>query len=498
MGLVQWRRMIAVCAGAAALLVTGCSKEADVSATAPSRADDPIIFPKEPSRIMVDLEVDLAQIERVLESEIPRQLWQINRPDSECVSSSKVDLAVVKVKSPKIKCDIIGNATRGRMRLSGKGDLLLLTLPVNGTISARDVAGIFKGKTATGSADVTLALRLDLKPNWTLGSTTRLDYRWTREPGIDFMGQRITFTSQADKELATVKRDVQRIVARELAKLPIKDTARDGWREAHAVIELNERDPAVWGRLTPQQFRFGGYEIKGRTLVLHLGMDALFETFVGMKPETRKIGDLPRLAARSKTEVRSAMHIPVIADYRVLEPVLAKALAKRSARPFVIKDYGSVTARFDKIRVYGTEKGRIAVGGQFDAVSDLPGAASAKGEIWLTARPVNEAGSRKVRFVDVAVTGDTDITGESVLFALANAPDFQTAITDALEQNFEGDFAELRGKIDRALARRQDGIANYSITIDRVETGIIKAHGAGLYLPVEMTGRIDARLRRLN
>lgn len=491
------RKMMVAAAGMAAFGLSGCDEAADTSALAPPRADDAIVFPKEPSRIAVDLAVDLAQLERALESEIPQQLWQINRPGSECLASSKVDLGIVKVKSPKIKCHIMGKVTRGSIRLAGQGEQLVVRLPVNGTIMARDVAGIFKGETATGAAEVTLALKLNLRPDWRLGSTTRLDYRWTREPGIDFMGQRVTFTSQADRELATVKRDVERIVARELARLPVKDSARDGWREAHAVIELNERNPAAWGRLTPQQFRFGGYTVKGRALVLRLGMDAMFETFVGMKPEPKRAGPLPDLAPRAKVEPKSVMHIPVLADYAVLEPVLAKALAKRSARPFVIEDYGSVTARFDNIKVYGTGEGRIAVGAQFDAKSDLAAIGSAKGVIWLTARPQNAPGSRKVRFVDVELTGDTDLAGESLLFALAGAPGFQDVITDALAQNFENDFNKLKAKIDRALASRRDGAADYSIRIDSVETGKITAHGAGLYMPVDITGRIDARLRRI-
>ena len=493
----QQRKVLAAAVGLLAFGLAACNEAAQTSGSAPPRGDDPIVFPKEPSRIAVDLDVDLAQLERALESEVPRQLWQINRPGSECISSSKIDIGIAKVKSPKIKCHIIGKVTRGGIRISGRGEQLFVRLPVNGTIMARDVAGIFKGETATGAAEVTLALRLDLRPDWRLGSSTKLDYRWTREPGIDFMGQRITFTSQADKELATVKRDVERIVARELARLPVKASAREGWREAHAVFELNERNPAVWGRLTPQQFRYGGYAVEGRNLVLRLGMDAMFETFIGMKPKPKKAGNLPDLAPRAKTEPKSVMHVPVLADYAVLEPVLAKALAKRSARPFVIQDYGSVTARFDKIKVYGTGKGRIAVGAQFDAKSDLAAIGAAKGQIWLTARPQNDPGSRKVRFVDVEVTGDTDLTGQSLLFALASAPGFQEVITDALEQNFENDFNKLKAKIDRALAARRDGGADYSIKIDSVETGTITAYGAGLYMPVDITGRIDARLRRI-
>ena len=492
------RRAMTALAAASLILLVGCGATDDTASVAPPRGDDPIVFQQQASQIAVDLKLDLAELERTLERELPRELWRIDRPGSECVASKKVDLALFKVKSPKIECHIIGEVTRGRLRLSGKGEALIVTLPVSGTLAARDVAGMFKGETGTGAAEVALALRLDLTPDWKLASTAKLDYRWTREPGIDFLGRRITFTSEADRELRPVKREVERIVARELARLPVKATAQDGWTKAHGVFVLNRENPAVWGRMTPQQFRFGGYTVQGRELVLRLGLDGMFESFVGIKPDAAAPAPLPPLARRDKAQAKSILHVPVVADYAVLEPVIAKALAKRAQRPFVIADYGSVTAQFDAITVYGTGEGRIAVGGEFTANSDLPVIEQAKGRIWLTARPVNTRGSRAVKFTEVRITGDTDIVGEEFLFALANSPDFQGAITDALAQNFEGDFTKLRGKIDRALAKRKGRLADYSITIERVETGIITAHGQGLYLPVDITAQIDARLRRLN
>lgn len=491
-------RLIAALLPAAALMLAACGSRAETASTAPPRATDAITFPLEASQIAVDLKVDLADLERALERELPRTLWQIDRPNSECVASRKVDLAIVRVKSPKIKCRIVGKVTRGRLKLTGRGQALTVTMPVTGTLAARDVAGILKGETGTGSAEVALSLNLDLASDWQLKGDTRIDYRWTRAPGIDFLGRRITFTSQADRELRPVKRDLERIIARELARLPLKAFATSAWREAHQVLSLNRENPEVWGQLTPQQFSFGGYDVAGRQLTLRLGLEALLETFVGTRPEPVTPAALPPLARRAKSATKSVLHVPVVADYAVLEPVIERALAKRSAQPFVIEDYGSVTASFADIEVYGTAGGRIAVGAAFTATSDLPLIKAAKGRIWLTARPVNEPGSRVVGLEEVAITGDTDVIGQDFLFALANAPEFRDTITTALRQNFENDFARLRAKIDRAVAQREGQVADYAITIETIETGVIAAHGEGLYLPVDLTARLDARLRRLN
>lgn len=491
-------RTMVACAAASLLLLGGCGNGGAATDPAPPRATDPIAFPQQPSEIAVDLTVDLADLERALERDLPRQLWTIDRPGSDCVPSKQLDLELFRVKTPTIRCHILGRVTRGRLRLGGKGQALVVTLPVTGTLAARDIAGMLKGETGTGAAEVAVSLRFDVTKDWRLAGQSRVDYRWTREPGIDFLGQRITFTSEADRELVPIRRDIERIIARELAKVPLRQGAQQGWNEAHRVFSLNRENPAVWGRLTPRQFRFGGYAVTNRTLTLRLGLDALLETFVGKKPERAAPGSLPPLGRRNKAVQASVLHIPVVADYAVLQPVIARALAKRARAPFRIEDYGSVRATFENITVYGTGEGQIAVGARFAAASDLPVVKQASGTIWLTARPQNDPGSRAVRFIDVKITGDTDIIGEKFLFALANAPEFQATITNALAQNFENDFRNLLGKINAALAQPMGQMTDTRITIETVETGVIRAHGEGLYLPVDVTARITSRLRPLN
>ena len=156
-----------------------------------------------------------------------------------------------------------------------------------------------------------------------------------------------------------------------------------------------------------------------------------------------------------------------------------------------------MTASFGAVEAYGTGRGRIAVGVPFTATTDLAVAPKASGTIWLTGRPINAPNSRSISFAEVATTGDTSLTGEKLLFALANAPEFQATIADALKQNFEGDFQKLLSKIDRAIARREDGPVVYGATIEGITTGVLETHGEGLYLPIDITARIKAEPVRL-
>ena len=480
----------------ATLALFACSGSA-VGFAPPPRAADPIVFADEPSSVAVELAVELADLERALERELPRRLWEIRRKDMTCVPSKRIDLKLFNVKSPTIKCDVDGEATRGKVRVSGQGRDLIVTLPVRAAVRARDIAGMLKGETGTGAAEVQIRLQLDLAANWRLGGKAKLDYRWSQPPGIDFLGRRITFTSDADRELAPVRAQIEKALVAQLARVPVRAAAERGWRTAHTVLELNRVNPQVWARVTPQRFRYGGYRIKGRQLLIALGLDAMVEAKVGKRPDPPALTALPPLAPLSETPGLAVLHLPVVADYDVLEPEIDKALAKRGGRPFLLGEYGSVTAKFGRVEAYGTGRGRIAVGVPFTAITDLTVAPKASGTIWLTARPINAPNSRSISFAEVTITGDTSLASQELLFALANEPDFQAAIAGALKQNFEGDFQKLRAKIDRALARRKDGPVTYSVAIEGITTGVLETHGEGLYLPIAITARITAEPVRL-
>jgi hypothetical protein len=477
--------------------LSGCSEKADAPEP-PPRATDPVLVPHEVSRIAIDLKVDLAGLQRDIEADLPRELVEFAREDQVCVPSKKVDLALFKVKTPKLKCDIEGKVTRGRIEVTGRGRQLIIRMPVKAEVVARDIGGILKRETGTAALDLTLAVKVDLTREWRLTSDVAVDYAWSKEPGIDFLGKRITFTKEADGALGPLRGKIAASIERSLKRVKLKAAAERGWRAAHTVLELNRENPAVWGRITPEHFSYGGYSISGKTMTIALGLEGTLETHIGVRPEPREPAALPPLELLSGRTGYGLLKVPAVADYAVLEPVVAKALAKRARRPFVLGDFGTVKASFGNIEIYGTTGNRIAVGIDFAAESDLSLWKKARGRLWLTALPLNAPNSRLVGFRDVQVSGSTDMVGEELLLAIANSQDLQSVIADALRQNFENDFEKLRAKIDRAIAFRKDGPVAYSVTIDRIDTGRIKAYGEGLHLPVQLQARIEAELVKMD
>lgn len=476
--------VLAVLAVAAIVLVMLARDE---TVEPPPRVADPIEAPRQVSAIAVPLDVDTAVLSRALEQAIPRTLWSINREMKECVPPARVKIFKAKLKvTPALGCTVVGTVTRAPIRLRGEGELIIADVPIHARIAARDVGGVLKGETATGSAMVHARVRLNLHEDWRATASIDLAYDWTDPPGIDFLGKRITFTDEADQKLRPIMRDLERTLPQEIAKLQIRQKVADAWAQSFTSLSLNDANPPVWMRITPQKLSYGGYTLTGGKLRLKLGMAARTETFVGPRPQDPAPAPLPPLVRQAGGE-KLQFFIPVIADYAQLEPVILRALTRRSQRPFDLPGIGPVDARFEKVVGYGTTGGRIAVGLTL-AARPQGSSAETRGVVWITAKPVNAENSQQVRFEGLQVDGNTNGVGGDLLVQLANSPGVAGVVAQSLTQNFTKDFRELLGKVERAIVEKRAGDFVIRAEIGGVRTGVLKAGGQGLYLPVWAEG----------
>lgn len=476
------------------LALAGCS--GDRGGGAPPHAKDRIAVTPELSTLTLPLEANLDDLAATLERAVPRRLWGIDAPDQPCVPPKKLDLGIAKLKTPTIKCRIIGEVTRGRMTIGGSGQTIRLAMPLHAVVHAEDIGGVLKRETATAEATAHAVIRLSLGPDWNPRGTIAIDYAWADAPHVDILGQRIEFTDKADQKLAPVVAKLERDLPRELQKLGVRQKIEEAWRSAFTTLSLNRENPPVWMRVTPKQLRYGGYAITGKRLELRLGMEAMTETFVGQRPADPAPTPLPAMQALQGTVGQVSLFLPVIADYRELEPVLMKALVKRSARPFDVPGVGPVRAQFEKATIYGTKGNQMAVGLLFSAEDVAGRIGRTRGTVWLTATPANLPNSRRVDFQNLGVSGTTDMTGGDLILRLMNAPGMSAFIAASLTQNFERDYAELLGKVSRAIASRREGVLRIDARMERTRTGTLQASGQGLYLPVWAEGTATVRLAR--
>lgn len=459
----------------------------------PPRTNDAIETPEQASLISVPLETDTAALSQALEKAVPRTLWTINKKVDTCIQGQRVKIFNSRLKvTPDLSCTIEGVVTRGAIRLRGEGELIVADIPIHARITARNVGGVLR-ETANGSALVRARVHLTLRSDWTPAASVKLAYDWTTPPGIDFLGQRITFTDQADEKLQPIVRDLERDLPKELAKLDLRGKVEQAWQQSFTSLLLNEQDPSVWMRITPQQLSYGGYSLSSNKLRLSLSMEARTETFVGPRPEDPAATPLPALQKQAQGDALR-FFIPVVADYDQLEPVVHRALVKRAARPFELPGIGAVTARFGKVTVYGTTGGRIAIGLEV-AAKAASSTDETVGTVWISAKPVNAANSRQVGFTDLEVRGNTNRVRSDLLVQLVNSPALSTVVAQALTQNFTDDFEKLLSKVHQAIEHKREGEFVIRADITKVETGELKAAGQGLYLPVWAEGKARVEYR---
>ncbi|KQM19557.1 DUF4403 family protein [Novosphingobium sp. Leaf2] len=478
---------------ASTLVLSGCGR--DRGGGAPPRANDAIVITPQASLITVPVRADLTQLAAALDHEIPRTLWTIDKPDQTCVPSHPVDLGIARIRTPKLKCRIVGEVTRGVMQFAGKGKDIVLTMPLHAVIRAEDIGGILKRETATADAVARAVVRITIAPDWSPRGTVDIHYTWTNAPHVEFLGQRIELTQAAEHKLAPVIARLERDLPGQLGKLKLRQQVQSAWTSAFTTLSLNRDHPPVWMRIKPLELQYGGYDMDGKSMVLRLGMKAVTETFVGNRPANPAPTPMPVMKPLAAQAGQLAFFIPVIADYRELEPVLMKALRKRSARPFLVPGVGPVHATFRTATIYGTTGGRIAVGVEFTARDDAGEVGPTKGTVWMTGVPTNADNSRRVGFDNFEVSGTTDMTGGDLILKMANAPGLDDTIAASLSQNFENDYNKLLGKIARAIEAKREGDLVISAKVTRTRTGRIKAAGQGLYLPVWAQGQASITVR---
>jgi len=471
-------------------LLASCGGSKDVN-PAPPRVETKAELPQQDSNIVVPVTALLAPVEAGINQRIPRQLWQINKPGERCVPPKKVKVFGKKVNvTPLIKCDIVGQVTRGAIKLVGNGNTLSITMPVSARISARDVGGIIKSETATGAAVVRATANVSVDRSWAPQAKVRIAYDWTNPPGIDFLGKRITFVDKADTKLAQVIAGIEREIPKEIAKIQLRQKLAALWPKAFTSIQLNRTNPEVWMRITPRALGFGGVRFTGGRIDMTLMLAALTETFVSARPPDPEPTPLPSVSP-VKGPHGLNFFIPVLADFRELEPVVEKALAKTAAKGITLPGVGAVDAEFSRATIYATTGGRIAIGIKAKVTPQKGVLGSTSGVVWLSAVPYNEANGQLVRVRDLQIAGQTDRKSINLLWTLFQSPEVIESIRGALSHNFVRDYEKVLTKAREAIANRREGDFLLAADVKSVSNGLLKVTGEGLFLPVMVQGEAN-------
>ena len=395
------------------------------------------------STIFIPVSGSLKYFENILNTDIPWRLANIDEPRQICL----------KTKSklvPDISCELIGQVDRGRIRLTGSGRTLKITVPVSTQVQARDIGGIVKRETVTGSVIVTMRLKLSLSQDWQPSAKVDVAYDWGTKLGIDFLGQRINFSSKVDPEIRKIATQIEQQLPKLIAGLNARQKAQRIWA-AGFTSERVKSNPEIWVRFTPQQVGYAGYLLRNGRLIVSLAAVAKTETIFGGRPEDAKVTPLPNLMPTLPPKGIS-VHAPFHIPYSVFQRPVEKALALGAFQEVELEDGTTAQARFNDVEIFGIDRGRIAIGIGLTLKEPVWWLGNVDGKIWLTARPSLDLNNKIIGISNLEVISRTDNRLFDTIVGAVSKKEIDAEVVRKISYNFATDYDDALEKADQWLS----------------------------------------------
>jgi hypothetical protein len=297
--------------------------------------EKPPVIPDQPSslttesRISATIEFGLPAIASAVERDVPRRLATIDE-EIGCVNKR---VLVFRVRA---NCDVNGYVDRGAMSIFGRGNHLIGSIPIFGTIEGEG-ANRFTSRIhgeAEGAAMVEVESRPTLTKDWSVDLNFTDSFHWTEPPVLHVLGRDIALTKYAEpsirKQLGKVRARAQEAARR----LDLHDKASKAWAQAFQPVQISQ-DPPVWLQITPQAASFAGVHATAKTLSGSLELSGTAQTLVGETPAAVTPTALPALGNEVNEPGTFDILLPVRVNYDEMRDKIMQVVAGSKAAPIV-------------------------------------------------------------------------------------------------------------------------------------------------------------------
>jgi len=297
--------------------------------------EKPPVSPDQPStlttasRVSATVEFGLPAIAAAIERDIPRRLATIDERIG-CVNRR---VLVFRVRA---NCDVDGFVDRGPLSLYGRGDRIVGSVPVFGSIEGQG-ANRFTARIhgdAEGRATVDVEARPKLRKDWSVDLNFSDSYHWSEPPILHVLGREIALTKYAEpsirKQLERIRSHAQEAERR----LDLHDKAAKAWEQAFQPIQISQ-DPPVWLQITPASAAFAGVHAGAKDLSGSLEFTGTAQTLVGQAPAPVTPTPLPPLGNDVGEPGTFDVLLPVRVNYDALRDRIMQAVTASKAGAIV-------------------------------------------------------------------------------------------------------------------------------------------------------------------
>jgi hypothetical protein len=308
---------------------------ATCSAGSSFAGEKPPVIPDQPSalttasRISATVEFGLPAIASAIERDMPRRLATIDERIG-CVNRR---VLVFRIRA---NCDVDGFVDRGPLSLYGRGDRIVGSVPIFGSIEGQG-ANRFTARIhgdAEGRAVVEVEARPKLRKDWSVDLNFSDSYHWSEPPILHVLGRDIPLTKYAEP---SIRKQLGRIRSRaEQAerRLDLHDKATKAWAQAFQPLQISG-DPQVWLQMTPASAAFAGVHANAKDLAGALELTGTVQTLVGQAPSAVTPTPLPPLGNDVSEPGTFDVLLPVRVNYDALRDKIMQVVAASKAAPIV-------------------------------------------------------------------------------------------------------------------------------------------------------------------
>jgi hypothetical protein len=351
-----------------------------------------------PSRVSATVEFGLPAIASAIERDIPRRLATIDERIG-CVNRR---VLVFRIRA---NCDVDGFVDRGPISLYGRGDHIVGSVPIFGSIEGQG-ANRFTSRIhgdAEGRAMVEVEARPKLRKDWSLDLNFSDSFHWSEPPILHVLGRSIALTKYAEP---SIRRQLGRIRSRAREaerRLDLHDKATRAWEQAFQPIQISG-DPQVWLQIVPASAAFAGVHANARDLSGSLELTGTVQTLVGQAPSAVTPTPLPPLGDDVSQPGTFDVLLPVRVSYDAVRDKVMQTVAATKAGAIV-----------KEVQIYPSS-GKLVIGVRVAKPADTDPAA---GEwIYLSGALNVDPGQQSVRISDLA--GDSSLPDGSEAAQIQN------------------------------------------------------------------------------
>jgi hypothetical protein len=374
------------------LLCTACFAEAALAGEKPPVMPDQPSALTTPSRVSATIEFGLPSIASVVEHDTPRRLATIDERIG-CVNRRVLMFRI------RANCDVDGFVDRGAMSLYGRGDYIVGSIPIFGTVEGQG-ANRFTSRIhgdAEGRAVVEVESRPKLTKDWSVDLNFSDSYHWTEPPVLHVLGRDISLTKYAEpsirRQLGRIRAQAQQVTRR----LDLHDKAAKAWEQAFQPVQISQ-DPQIWLQITPASAAFAGVQVNAKDLAGSLQLTGAVQTLVGQAPSAVTPTPLPALGNDVAQPGTFDILLPVRVNYDAMRDKIMQMIAASKMAPVV-----------KQMQIYPSS-GKLVVGVRVAKPGDSDPAA---GEWLYLSGVLNvDAGQQSIKISNLA--GDSSLPDGSV------------------------------------------------------------------------------------